>query len=141
MLAVADITRDFYETEGAYKALAAKLVKVEDRVSVFQTELVSATGAQELLQAMADQERDVLQRRIESLVTYGLQAVFGDEYAFRLVQGISRNLVVWDFELLKDGRPTVLAEAHGGGVLAVVGVLLRTVVISAVRHPQAAATR
>jgi hypothetical protein len=126
---LSELQRFYHEQSGALKHLQVRHEQLEARQASLVAEQKAAAMAHELLQGMADKERLALQHKIESLVTFGLQAVFGSEYEFKLVQTVSRGLVNYDFELVCNGQTTVLKDAHGGGVLCVVGYLLRLIVV------------
>lgn len=127
MTTVAQLRTSLDRKQGAFDQLKELQKRQKVRVDELTAESNSAAQAHDLLQQMADRERDALQARIETLVTYGLQSVFGEGYSFHLEQAVSRGVVTYDFKLQLDGRTTSLVEAHGGGVLAVVGYLLRVV--------------
>lgn len=129
MSTIAEVEREYLQQQGMFQQLEKLQAEHEGTLGDLKSVLSVSRAAHELLQQMADRERDVLQRKVESLVTYGVQAVFGPEYEFRLVQTISRGLVNYEFQLLHLGHATSLKDAHGGGVLAVVGYLLRLVVL------------
>lgn len=67
---------------------------------------------------------------IEKLVTAGLHLVFEDQkLEFRTQTEKYRGKTAVKFQLLEDGRTAPLMDAYGGGVLVVVGVLLRATTI------------
>jgi ABC-type dipeptide/oligopeptide/nickel transport system ATPase subunit len=73
------------------------------------------------------------QRKIELLVTHGLQTVFGEEMTFKLVAGTHGQQATLDFEITSTMEgievTTSVMDARGGGVASVVGFLLRLVVL------------
>lgn len=83
-------------------------------------------------------DRDAAARtQVESLVTAGLSAIFGDggeQLSFHLIESTQRNAAHLEFVVrttTPDGDviETDVLSARGGGVAAVIGVLLRVVLI------------
>lgn len=69
---------------------------------------------------------------IDKLVTAGLKIVFDDQnLEFRTLTDKARGKTAIKFQILHDGRTVPLIEGYGGGVLCIVGVLLRVVTIMA----------
>jgi DNA repair ATPase RecN len=67
---------------------------------------------------------------ISQLVTDGLRAIFDDLHLeFQAEMVTYRGVSGIKFSLLQDGKAAPLLEGYGGGVLAVVSVLLRVVTI------------
>lgn len=90
--------------------------------------------AAHVLTAIGEQRQDAAQKAIETLVTQGLHTIFGDELSFHLVPGVRAKTPVVDFVVrsrLEDGTTvdTDVLHARGGGLAAVVGFLLRLVIL------------
>ena len=87
----------------------------------------------EVLNSYADQQQEKLQRTIETLVTHGLRTIFGPEMSFHVVAGMRGKYATVDFVVRSviDGEvvDTAVMDARGGGVAAVVGFLLRLVLL------------
>lgn len=67
---------------------------------------------------------------IDNMVTSGLKVVFDDQKLdFRTDVRRYRGKTSVNFELFHEGKTAPLLDSFGGGVLCVVGVLLRVVVI------------
>lgn len=93
-----------------------------------------------LTQLGEDRQHDA-QKQIESLVTQGLQAIFGDDLTFHVVPQIRGKRPEIDFLVrsrLDDGTivDTDVMEARGGGLAATVGFMLRLVVLLLSRSRQ-----
>lgn len=87
-----------------------------------------------LLNRIGEERQSQAQRQIEALVTQGLVTIFGNGLSFHLVETITAKRAQVDFivrSTFKDGRTvdTPVLEARGGGLAAVVGFLLRLVVV------------
>lgn len=99
--------------------LEANLRLLED-VSVFLTSFVEEAQQQ-------------MQVQIELLVTHALHSIFGDDMTFRLVPATKGKQSTLDFvvESNMSGIPVItpVMDARGGGVAAVIGFILRLVVI------------
>ena len=82
-------------------------------------------------QSLGTNEQVKLQRWIESMVTYGLQCVFGTRYGFRISEPeIKGNEVSIDFDVIDStGRPRDPYEEMGGGVADVLAFLLQFIIV------------
>lgn len=94
-----------------------------------------------VLSAIGEQRQDAAQRSIETLVTEGLQTIFGDDLSFHLVPGVRAKTPVVDLVVrsrLADGTTvdTDVLAARGGGLAAVVGFLLRLVILLLSKNKQ-----
>lgn len=90
--------------------------------------------AAHVLTAIGEERQDAAQRSIEALVTQGLHTIFGNELSFHLVPGVRAKSPVVDFVVrsrLADGTTvdTDVLAARGGGLAAVIGFLLRLVIL------------
>lgn len=128
-----------------------KLRELDRRVSVLEIqrkEREDQLASLEKLIAYLSSETDILEKSeqtllhistrilgqsttlIEKLVTAGLRLVFDDQkLEFRTITEKYRGKTAIKFQLLEDGRTAPLMDAFGGGVLVVVGVLLRATTI------------
>ncbi len=116
------------------KALVAEIAELEQLIELHEK-------AAHLLAAIGEERQDKAQRAIETLVTQGLQTIFGDELTFHLVPGVRAKTPVIDFIVrskLDDGTTvdTDVLSARGGGLAAVIGFLLRLVILLLSRHRQ-----
>jgi hypothetical protein len=86
-----------------------------------------------LLTTIGESAQQAAQKQVEELVTRALQVVFGEELSFKLVPSVKRDQANLDFMLVSSyGTVTVetpVMEARGGGMAAVVGFVLRLVVL------------
>lgn len=85
------------------------------------------------LTKVGEKEQGQAQRQIEELVTRALQVIFGEELSFKLVPRVLRDQAALDMVLVSTYGDTVIEtpvmEARGGGMAAVVGFVLRLVVL------------
>lgn len=94
-----------------------------------------------VLTAIGEERQDAAQRAIEALVTEGLRTIFGNDLSFHLVPGVRAKAPVVDLVVrstLSDGTTvdTDVLAARGGGLAAVVGFLLRLVILLLSKNKQ-----
>lgn len=87
-----------------------------------------------VLTSVGEARQEHAQRQVEGLVTRALQAIFDENHSFHLVPSVKANRAEIDFVLrsrLADGTEvdTPVMDARGGGMAAVVGFVLRLVVL------------
>jgi DNA repair exonuclease SbcCD ATPase subunit len=86
-----------------------------------------------VLNSYADSRQVELQRRIETLLTHGLQTIFGADMSFHIKQGKQGAHMTSDFlvrsKIGGDTIDTPIMDARGGGVAAVAGFLLRLIIL------------
>lgn len=85
---------------------------------------------------LADVQRKELEQRVESLVDYGVQAVFGPTYRFKVTSELRGKAIRTEFWLVENGLQLPLLDATGGGVGDVVSFLLRVVILCLARPVQ-----
>lgn len=119
----------------------SKLITVKDLALTasqnLRAELVNLNEQSDLLtkveQTLLHISTKVLGQSVETvdkLVTTGLRVVFDDQVLeFKTATTRQRGRTGVKFDLLDGGIPHPLADSFGGGVLAVVGVLLRVTTI------------
>jgi DNA repair exonuclease SbcCD ATPase subunit len=86
-----------------------------------------------VLTSVGEARQESAQRQVEGLVTRALQAIFDENLSFHLVPSVKANRAEIDFVLRSrygDAEvDTPVLEARGGGMAAVVGFVLRLVVL------------
>ncbi len=124
----------------AYQARLGQKQLVEQQVVELENEIESqkdlqdtALKARVLLEQLTDKKREIVRTKIEALVTHGIQTVFGPDYDFRIEQKLSRNSVTFEYKIRHLFKGEVhesdLRGYHGGGLVALVGFLLRVVMV------------
>lgn len=86
---------------------------------------------------LADSQRKELEQKVEALVDYGVQVVFGPTYRFKVTSELRGKAVRTEFWLVENGLQLPLLDATGGGVGDVVSFLLRVVILCLARPVQA----
>ncbi len=86
-----------------------------------------------VLTSVGEARQETAQRQVEGLVTRALQVIFGEELSFHLVPEVKGNRVEISFVLRSrygdTEVDTPVLDARGGGMAAVVGFVLRLVVL------------
>src|SRR5687767_9929247 len=111
----------------AGKAVQSEVKELQDVVRLYE----KAVG---VLNSIGETRQETAQKQIESLVTTGLQTIFGEQLSFHMLQSSNGKVTSVDFVVrstLSDGRTvdTDVISARGGGLVSVVGFLLRLVVL------------
>lgn len=78
----------------------------------------------ELFKSMGGMQQEDLLEKLESFVSYGLASVFGSGYRFKTLCNYEGKDLRVDFRIETDDLETGVAEARGGGLVEVVGILL-----------------
>lgn len=126
---------------GVATAVAQRGVQEAEALDTARRHLELLEQAAGLLVRIGEERQESTQASIESLVTHGLRTIFGPELSFHVVPGVRNNAAVLDFVVrtrLENGEEldTPVLDARGGGVAAVVGFLLRLVVLLLAPHRQ-----
>lgn len=86
-----------------------------------------------VLTSLGEAEQELAQRQVEALVTRALRVIFEENLSFHLVRSVKGNQAVIDFVLRSryggTEVDTPVLDARGGGMAAVVGFVLRLVVL------------
>lgn len=119
---------------GRARALKTHGKKLEEEISSLTELRDSYEKAAAVLSSIGEDRQQQAQEKVEELVTRGLQTVFGDEYGFRIEQTSVGNRPEVNFlvkSVMEDGKviETDVMSSRGGGLAAVVGFLLRVVIM------------
>lgn len=117
---------------GEAKALAAQGVKAQNEAEELSATVISCEEAVAFLNSFADERQTEVQKKVESLVTHGVQTIFGNDMTFHVISEQKANRTEVSFSLRSmmgdEIVETPILDARGGGVAAVVGFLLRLIV-------------
>jgi DNA repair exonuclease SbcCD ATPase subunit len=112
-------------------ALAGKTARAE--VTRLRHLLEVQEQAAALLSTLGEERQETTRQQVEGLVTRALQVVFSDTLTFHLVQSVKANRTEVDFMVRSTYGDqvveTAVVDARGGGMVAVVGFVLRLVVL------------
>lgn len=118
---------------GQLRAVAGQYKAAKDALSTVQEHEKLCTETSVFLNSFAEEAQQQIQAKIETLVTHALGTIFGDDMKFRMVTSVKSNRSQLDFEIVSmmEGVEVVtpVMGSRGGGVAAVVGFLLRLVVL------------
>lgn len=117
---------------------AAKIALEESEKEVTRIQELSKTAEEVRMffTLLADQQRKELEQKVEALVDYGVQAVFGPTYRFKVTSELRGKSVRTEFWLVENGLQLPLLDATGGGIGDVVSFLLRVVILCLARPSQ-----
>lgn len=119
------------ETRAA--GLTERQQSLTDEIAALEFARDAAINCRELFGTLTDAKRELIREKIELLVTTGIQAVFGPNYGFSIRQETKRNVVTFEYEItyLSGGQwhKSPLRGHHGGGLVALTGLLLRVVMV------------
>jgi DNA repair exonuclease SbcCD ATPase subunit len=86
-----------------------------------------------LLNSIGEERQEAARRQVEELVTRALQAVFDKNLSFHMIPQVRANRAEVDFVIRstfgEQAVDTPVLDARGGGMAAVVGFVLRLVVL------------
>lgn len=118
---------------GEAQAAALRGKQLVSEVDALKNEQQELAKAAEVLTSIGETRQHAAQQQIEALVTRGLQVIFDDDMSFHVQQSVKGGRPQVDFMIRSEVNgqqvETSVLDARGGGVAAVVGFLLRLVVI------------
>lgn len=118
---------------GEASQVARSGIEARDRAAALRESLELHEKVSAVLTRIGEQRQESAQRQIEELVTRALQIIFGENLSFHVVQSVKASRAEVDFILRSTyGNQVVdtpVLEARGGGMAAVVGFVLRLVVL------------
>jgi DNA repair exonuclease SbcCD ATPase subunit len=120
--------------QGEAAALARQYRELETEIAQLAATRAAADRVSGVLASIGSERDAAARTQIEALVTSGLQAIFEENLSFHLIESTLRQTPQIDFVVkthLPDGSSfdTDVLSARGGGLAAVVGLLLRVVLI------------
>lgn len=109
-----------------YKNLQIQLDKNKNNYQMMMGELKLLTEVKDLLMSFAENTRDIIKHKLESLVNSALKCVFVDkEVIFKIQINRTKKIIFYDMYVETDGTITPLFDAKGGGILDVITMALR----------------
>lgn len=126
--------------DGEVSALQRDETSLRHEIETLTLDSDTLEKANALLLSVSEDKQEQTQDQIERLVTRGLQLVFDSSLTFHIVASIRGKSSVIDFVVRTtyDAQivETPVMDSRGGGLAAVVGFLLRFVVIMLSRGPR-----
>jgi ABC-type glutathione transport system ATPase component len=131
---VAQVRSRLDQRKGFALALAERGIELKADIRDLQDQIIVLEKASLLLSSIGEQRQLSAQHQIETLVTRGLQVIFGESMSFHLAQSKRGGLPTVEFIVrttFPDGShlDTEVWGATGGGLSAVVGFVLQTVML------------
>ncbi len=83
-----------------------------------------------LLEQYSEVEQEQLKLKVEALVSRGLETIFGGSYAFRIEMKVLRKQAALEFTIVKDLVERDPLDAHGGGLVNVIALVLRLTIVA-----------
>jgi DNA repair exonuclease SbcCD ATPase subunit len=128
------VARSLVDREaGEARALAKAGKSAQARVAVLQEQIELHDRVLGLLTKVGEERQTHAQEAVEGLVTRGLQTIFDESLTFHVVQSIRAGQAQVEFVIRSAHGDQVVEtpvmDARGGGMAAVVGLLLRLVVL------------
>ena len=123
--------------EGQYDLLSRQILTSKDNIQKYEEAKQIDLKAVEVLNVVQKQSRDVVKNTFESLVSFALKSVYGEDYLFRLEFGNRGNLGELDF-MLKSPENTEylpIEECTAGGSVDVIALALRFVLLQVLKVP------
>lgn len=119
---------------GEARALARRAQELQQGLAAAKEAREAADRVSGVLSKIGSDRDAAARQMVESLVSAGLAAIFEERLTFHLVESMARGVPQVDFVVkthLPDGTEfeTDVLSARGGGLAAVVGLLLRVVLI------------
>lgn len=126
--------RELDRLHGEAVSLAVRGRSLKEEIAQLKKDISAYDQVTGLLNSIGETRQETAQTQIESLVTMGLRTIFGAELSFHIIQKANVKSAQVEFVIrstLAEGRivDTPVLEARGGGLAAVVGFLLRLVVL------------
>jgi hypothetical protein len=119
---------------GQAEQLAAQISATESELAGYRALAELNARASALLTSIGEEAQETARGKVEELATRALQAIFGTQHSFRLEPGERGGQATLEMIIRSeygDGEviETGVLEARGGGMAAVVGFVLRLVVL------------
>jgi len=127
MSELSDLRSKVEREKGAREAFALQLKTYQEARARIVGELLVLEQAQVILQLTAKQTQEQLQLHLQDLVQGAIDAVFPNQYVFRVDFVPKAGNIEADLYLLRDGSRIDPMDSSGGGVVDVVAFALRIV--------------
>lgn len=126
--------QELSRAEGEHAGVLRRQQQLTEELAELTDEQDILTKATELLNSLGEERQLKAQRVIETLVTRGLHTIFDETLSFHISMTVRGKSSVVDFfvrtTIGNKHIDTGVLEARGGGLAAIIGFLLRIVVLS-----------
>lgn len=125
----------YNQRAGEAKAIERRKAGLVHELDKLESEVISLGKALAILGTLSAEVQERFIDSIESLVTDGLQAIFGSDVRFQITPSIKNKMPVLEFNIVTpEGTQDDILDSHGGGLVAVCGVILRMIMVRLLRH-------
>lgn len=131
---IGSVKRDLEKSASERDVHLSRLKEVQDEIVELSASVVHHERAVALLNSLGEERQLRAQDAIEQLVTRGLQTIFEESLSFHILQDVKARRAEVTF-IVRSELPngvvidTDVMNARGGGLAAIVGFLLRLVVM------------
>lgn len=132
----ADVLQRFEQRRLARDAASLAVETAQSEVLRLSELARTADEVRTFFNLLSDTQRKELEQKVEALVDYGVQVVFGPSYHFKVTSDLRGKAVRTEFWLVENDLTLPLLDATGGGVGDVVSFLLRVVILCLARPVQ-----
>ena len=131
---VVSTRRSIDQEVGELRSIVRQYQTASEELSSSKEEIELLDKVIGVLNSVGESRQKEVQDQIEGLVTRGLQTIFSENLSFHLVSSLRGSAANIDFIVvthLEDGSAveTPVLDGRGGGLAAIVGFLLRVVVL------------
>lgn len=123
------------QMKGRKQTLVADLEKKEKTKEDLFQQAIYLEECRVITQQIAENNQNRLTEKINRIVTDSIQAVFGDDYEFKMVISSKNNTVVAQPTFYKNGKEENVKVCEGGGMLAIASLALRVVLMTLLKDP------
>lgn len=122
-----------HQEEGRAAEVARQGNQAKAEVARLRALVETRTKVATLLTTIGEDRQESARKQVEELVTRALQVIFDKNLSFHMMQSVRANRAEVDFVIRStygdDVVETSVMDARGGGMAAVVGFVLRLVVL------------
>lgn len=123
-----NLTRELDREEGRRDQLLSRKVSLQEEITQHNYDQLLLQQTYEVLKVLMEQMSMDNVDKIEQLITFGLNTIFGEKYRgikFTIDRSVKRDSLNYDFMLEVDGVKAPLDGNFGGGMICVASVILR----------------
>lgn len=102
-----------------------RLSALQEGIEAIEKEVIYSEKAQAIIQHVAKETQSQLEFHISDIVTMALNAVFDEEYKFKIEFVVRRNKTECDMIFEKDGFPMDPMDDDAGGAVDIAGFALK----------------
>lgn len=131
-----EVIRKYESLVTETKHQEGELEKLQKTLTEHQEEATRIDMVRTFFSLLEERARIELETKVSSLVNYGLQTVFGENYSFKIKSEFKGNAIRTEFFVVDHGLELPFLDATGGGLGDVASFLLRVVMLSITKPSQ-----